>query len=220
MDSIEIEAKTVEEAISIACEQLGRAKEQLSIEVLQEASNKIFSFMSGKKAKIRATVIRSQPDRRPAAPAEIGQTLKEMLETIAHAIDPAASVELLQDDEGIALNIKADGSGIFIGKRGQTLDALHYLMNKIKMKYCDDSVSLTVDSESYRARHKQNLESLAKQLGSKAKKRNGPVTTNPLNSSDRRIIHITLKNDTDLTTWSKGDGAFKKVIIAPKESAQ
>ena len=226
MDSIEIEAKSVAEAITIACEELKTKHENLTIEVLQEAPNKIFAFMSGRKARIRATLIPAMPAAR-SVPSAVGVRnadaegkLQEVLETIARHIQPGASVEVRNNDDGIVMNIIGDGSGIFIGRQGQTLDALQYLINKIKMRYSADAVPVTVDSEAYRARHDESLANLAVKLGDKAKKRGGPVTTNLLNPAERRIIHLTLQKDADLTTWSKGEGVLKKVIIAPRQEAK
>ena len=224
MGSIEIEAKTVAEAITIACEELKTTKDNLTVEVLQEAPNKIFAFMSGKKARIRATLIPAKAAAPPARTitaadsASASARMQEVLETIARHIQPGASVEARTNDDGIVLNIIGDGSGIFIGRQGQTLEALQYLINKIKTRYSDDSLPITVDSESYRARHDESLANLAMKLGDKAKKRGGPVTTNLLNPAERRIIHLTLKKDSELTTWSKGEGVMKKVIIAPRQA--
>ena len=223
MDSIEIEAKTVDEAISIACEQLKTAQENLSIEVLQDAPSKIFAFMSNRKAKIRATVV-PKAQERSAGKSEISSNiearLKETLETIVRYINTSATVAIQRDESGIVFNIIGDGSGLFIGKQGQTLDALQFILNKIKGRYADDALPVTVDSEAYRARRTESLVSLARQLGDKAKKRKGPVTTNLLNPAERRIIHLALEKDSTLTTWSKGEGVLKKVIIAPKQSAK
>ena len=224
MDSIEIEAKSVAEAITIACEELKTKHENLTIEVLQEAPNKIFAFMSGRKARIRATLIPAMPAARSVPSAVVVRNadaegkLQEVLETIARHIQPGASVEVRNNDDGIVMNIIGDGSGIFIGRQGQTLDALQYLINKIKVRYGADAVPVTVDSEAYRARHDESLAILAVKLGDKAKKRGGPVTTNLLNPAERRIIHLTLQKDADLTTWSKGEGVLKKVIIAPRQA--
>ena len=223
MDSIEIEAKTVDEAISIACEQLKTLQENLSIEVLQDAPSKIFAFMSSRKAKIRATLISAAQKRstgKPEISADIEARLKETLEKIVKYINAAATVSVQRDESGIVFNIMGDGSGLFIGKQGQTLDALQFILNKIKARYADDALPVTVDSEAYRSRRTESLVSLARQLGDKAKKRKGPVTTNLLNPSERRIIHLALEKDADLTTWSKGEGVLKKVIIAPKQSAK
>jgi spoIIIJ-associated protein len=223
MDSIEIEAKTVDEAISIACEQLKTLQENLSIEVLQDAPSKIFAFMSSRKAKIRATLISAAQKRstgKPEISADIEARLKETLEKIVKYINASATVSVRRDESGIVFNIMGDGSGLFIGKQGQTLDALQFILNKIKARYADDALPVTVDSEAYRSRRTESLVSLARQLGDKAKKRKGPVTTNLLNPSERRIIHLALEKDADLTTWSKGEGVLKKVIIAPKQSAK
>jgi spoIIIJ-associated protein len=223
MDSIEIEAKTVDEAISIACEQLKTPQKNLTIEVLQDAPSKIFAFMSNRKAKIRATLISGAQERRsnkPGINADIEARLKETLETIVKYINASATVTVQRDESGIVFNIMGDGSGLFIGKQGQTLDALQFILNKIKARYADDALPVTVDSEAYRARRTESLVSLARQLGDKAKKRKGPVTTNLLNPAERRIIHLALEKDAELTTWSKGEGVLKKVIIAPKQSAK
>ena len=223
MDPIEIEAKTVDEAISIACEQLKTPQENLTIEVLQDAPSKIFAFMSNRKAKIRATLIAETQARnssKPEVSADIEARLKETLETIVKYINASATVAVQRDESGIVFNIMGDGSGLFIGKQGQTLDALQFILNKIKGRYADDALPVTVDSEAYRSRRTESLVSLARQLGDKAKKRKGPVTTNLLNPAERRIIHLALEKDTEITTWSKGEGVLKKVIIAPKQAAK
>jgi len=126
-------------------------------------------------------------------------------------------VKVNTEDEEPVLNIIGDGSGIFIGKKGQTLTALQFVLNKIRLNQLSDLPHVTVDSESYRSRHKNAIISLANRLSEKAKQRNGPVSTNPLNPSDRRIVHMELKKDSGLTTWSKGEGSLKRVIIAPKK---
>jgi len=223
MDPIEIEAKTVDEAISIACEQLKTPQENITIEVLQDAPSKIFAFMSNRKAKIRATLIaetQARSSSKPEVNADIEARLKETLETIVKYINASATVAVQRDESGIVFNIIGDGSGLFIGKQGQTLDALQFILNKIKGRYADDALPVTVDSEAYRSRRTESLVSLARQLGDKAKKRKGPVTTNLLNPAERRIIHLALEKDADLTTWSKGEGVLKKVIIAPKQAAK
>lgn len=171
------------------------------------------SFFSGKKAKIRASL--TDPSLQPDQDAV--RTLKEILQTIVKEILSEASVEVRTERGETFLNIVGDGSGIFIGKRGQTLEAFQYLINKIRMNKFRQFPHITVDSESYRSRHIEALVSLAGRLSEKAKERGGPVTTNPLSPADRRIIHMTLKKDAELTTWSKGEGNLKKVIIAPRQ---
>jgi spoIIIJ-associated protein len=213
MQSIEIKAKTIEEAVSKACEKLNTTEDKLRIEIIENTSSKMMSFFSGKKAKIRASL--TDPSLQPDQDAV--RTLKEILQTIVKEILSEASVEVRTERGETFLNIVGDGSGIFIGKRGQTLEAFQYVINKIRMNKFRQFPHITVDSESYRSRHIESLVSLAGRLSEKAKKRGGPVTTNPLSPADRRIIHMTLKKDAELTTWSKGEGNLKKVIIAPRQ---
>jgi spoIIIJ-associated protein len=216
MQPIEVEAKTVEEAIALACRQLQTTEDKLGIEVLEQTPGKIRSLFSGRKAKIRASLKNNLcPDTEA-----IGDSLngfKILLERIIKEIDPAARLEIIQQDEEIVFNIIGDGSGIFIGKKGQTLEALQYLLSKVRMRQSADMPHVIVDSEGYRSRHIKNLGDLAIRLSEKAKKNGRPVTTNPLNAADRRIIHMTLKKDPELTTWSKGEGVMRKVIIAHRQ---
>ena len=145
------------------------------------------------------------------------EKLKDILENIVKEIDSNAYVKVNTDEEEPVLNIIGDGGGIFIGKKGMTLTAIQFLLNKIRLNKLNDLPHVTVDSESYRSRHKNSIIALSKRLSEKAKKRNAPVSTNPLNSSDRRIVHMEMKKDPELTTWSKGEGNLKRVIIAPKK---
>jgi spoIIIJ-associated protein len=216
MHPIEFEAKTVEEAIALACKQLQTTENNLGIEILEQTPGKIRSIFSGRKAKIRAELKSSMADGNEPAGDSL-QSFKILLERIIKEIDPAARLEILQQDGETVFNIIGDGSGIFIGKKGQTLEALQYLLSKIRMRQSADMPHIIVDSEGYRSRHIKNLVGLAIRLSEKAKKKGGPVSTNPLNAADRRIIHMALKKDSELTTWSKGEGGMRKVIIAPRQ---
>jgi spoIIIJ-associated protein len=214
MQSIETEAKTVQEAIIIACDQLKTTEENLNIEIIENPSSKLFSIFSSKKAKIKATLLNTNTKSNLNGSLD---KLKDILENIVKEIDANAYVKVNTDEEEPVLNIIGDGGGIFIGKKGMTLTALQFLLNKISVNKLNDLPHVTVDSESYRSRHKNSIIALSKRLSEKAKKRNAPVSTNLLNSSDRRIVHMEMKKDPELTTWSKGEGNLKRVIIAPKK---
>jgi spoIIIJ-associated protein len=214
MQSIETEAKTVKEAIIIACDQLKTTEENLKIEIIENPLSKLFSIFSSKKAKIKATLLNTSTKLDLNGSLE---KLKDILEDIVKEIDAKATVKINTDEEEPVLNIIGDGGGIFIGKKGMTLTALQFVLNKIRLNKLNDLPHVTVDSESYRSRHKNSLIALSKRLSEKAKKRGTPVSTNPLNSSDRRIVHMEMKKDPELTTWSKGEGNLKRVIIAPKK---
>lgn len=217
MQSVEIEAKTIEEAIALACEKLSATREQLNIEIIEQGPGKLMSLFSSKKTKIRAT--RSS---RPLSGTDTDavQAVQTVLEKIVTRIQAEATVAMEHLDDEILYTINGDGSGIFIGKHGQTLEAIQYLLNKIRLSRYRDLPHIQVDCESYRSRHLESMVELANRMSEKAKKRGAPVTTNPLSPGDRRIIHMTLKKDAELTTWSKGTGTLKKVIIAPRQSNQ
>jgi spoIIIJ-associated protein len=207
MSTIEVEAKTLEEAINQACEQLGKTKDQLEVEVLSDSSSKMFGFIGSSKIKVRATI---------AQPKVVGDTqnAKEVLENILQKFGAEASIEESEDDDCITLDIKGDGSGILIGRKGQTLDAFQYLVNKIVHRSPDARKQIVVDTEGYRQRRQKTLIDLAKRLGEKAKTKNVPVSTGPLNPFERRIIHLALQDDAGLTTKSKGEGTYRSVFIS------
>ncbi|SPD76168.1 R3H domain protein [uncultured Desulfobacterium sp.] len=142
---------------------------------------------------------------------------KDALEKILNLIPvEGASVTASQMDGIISLYIEGDKSGLLIGRKGRTLDALQFVVNKIVNKTLEKRTHVVIDSESYRQRRKEFLTQMALQMGSKAKKIKKPVVTNLLYPHDRRIVHLALKDDNELSTKSRGEGLFKKVIIIPK----
>ncbi len=128
-----------------------------------------------------------------------------------------AGVDLQEEPERILLNIKGDGSGLLIGRKGQTLDALEYLINKIVHKDAEDKKRIVVDTENYRSRREESLVRLAQRLGEKAKRLGRPVTISPMSAHDRRIIHLALEQDKTLRTRSTGTGLYRKIVISPEK---
>jgi spoIIIJ-associated protein len=210
MSSIEIEAKTMEEALTKASEQLGRSRDELEVEVISENSNKLFGIIGGSKVKIKASI-------REPRPEECTQLAKEVLENILYRFGVSTAVEVTEDSECINLEIKSDGSGILIGRKGPTLDALQYLVNKIARRSPDATKQIIIDTEGYRRRRKDTLIELAQRLGERAKAKDIPVSTSPLNPFERRIIHLALQDDAEVTTQSKGEGIYRSVVISPKK---
>ena len=157
--------------------------------------------------------ISEQEDEREDRVTWLRRTLGEILELMGIK----AYVEA-QDEEGkLLLEIKGDGGGLIIGKHGQTLDALQYIMNKIAAhRYRELKEKLVLDTENYRGRRIAALENMALRMREKVKKSRRAVTIGPLNPQDRRIIHITLSGDGDVQTESQGEGFYKKLVIAPK----
>ena len=209
----EFVGKTTEEALENASRELDLQPEELNFDILEPGSAGIFGLVGGKKAKIRVTL--EKPEE---AISENGvQLARESLEKILELIPVETTVYAEQTDGKIALRIEGDKSGLLIGRRGKTLDALQYIVNKIVNKALDKKTYVVVDSENYRKRREESLTQLALSMGDKAKKIKKPVSTNLLNPHDRRIVHLTLQEDIDLDTKSRGDGLLKKVVIIPKK---
>ena len=124
-------------------------------------------------------------------------------------------VTIEETPDTIILNIKGDGSGLLIGKRGQNLDAIQYIVNKSISKYADNRKMIVVDTEAYRKRREDSLLALAAKLAEKVKKSKKALTVGHMNAHDRRIIHLALQNDESLTTKSRGEGEFRKIVIMP-----
>jgi len=223
MKSVETEGKTTEEAIDKACEELAVSREDLEVEVLSNPSSG-FLGLGAKNARIRATVKEGAaprtPEARPSAALsdnQAAETAKKTLQDILRLLEVEANVDLKEDSERILLNIQGDGSGLIIGRKGQTLDAMEYLINKIVHKDAEDKKRIVVDTENYRFRREDSLVKLAQRLGEKAKRLGRPVTISPMSAHDRRIVHLALEEDKALRTWSTGTGLYRKVIISPEK---
>lgn len=142
---------------------------------------------------------------------------KEALENILALIPmEGTAVTATHQDGTINLNIEGDKSGLLIGRKGRTLDALQFIVNKIVNKSLEKRARVVVDSENYRERRKDFLIQMALRMGDKAKRIHKPVATNLLNPHDRRIVHLALRDDQELSTKGRGEGILKKVVIIPK----
>ncbi len=124
------------------------------------------------------------------------------------------------DAETVELEIKGDGSGILIGRHGQTLDALEYIVNRILARRIKDAAPISVETESYRARRRQQLHRMALSMGEKAKRERKPVRLDPMPARDRRVVHLALKEDPMITTRSTGEGLLRSIEIVPTESGR
>lgn len=212
MDYLEFEGKSTEEAITNACSHFQVPPEQLELEILSVGSPGIFG-LGGRKAKIRAA-LREEPQ------ASLLPQAQEILEHLLQKMDESGKVNGRQEEDRIILNIETGDAGLLIGKQGQTLEALQYLLTKILAQKGRRKVRVTIDVESYRARHDEALVQLAVKNGDKVKRSGKPITLNPMNPHDRRIVHLTLQGDKELKTLSRGEGLYKKVIIYPAKKKE
>ena len=207
MSSIEIEAKTTEEAIKKACEHFHLTEAELDIEVLESRSTGIFGLVGNRKAKIRVKI----RENNTIAVAE--ETLRKIISLMS--IDAKISAERKGDD--IVLNIEGNNTGILIGHKGRTLEALEFIVNKAVNKAAEKKVRVIVDTENYRQRKEESLKRLALKMGEQAKRTRKTVTIDSVNPHDRRIIHLALKGDNQVQTKSDGEGLFKKIYIIPNK---
>ncbi|MBI5118503.1 protein jag [Candidatus Poribacteria bacterium] len=246
MISIEVEGKTPEEAIQKALNVLGAAREKVKVEILEEGSKGLFGMIGSKQAKIKATLIEID-EMKPHAPQtefsprptvtavrpprpittereEIAlqdAPAKEVLEELLKLMGFQADIKQETTNEKIILTVQAgEDSNILIGRRGKNLNGIQYIVNRICSRKNERVKPIVIDVEGYRERRKDALESLARRLAAKAKSSRREIETEPLSASDRRLIHMALKDDNEVHTQSRGDGPFKNVVIKPKRDNQ
>ena len=205
MSSIEIEAKTTEEAIQKACEHLHLSQEDLDIEVLESRSAGIFGLVGNKKARIRVKI------KTDSSMLVAQETLERIISLMS--LDSKVTAEKKGDD--IVLNMEGNNAGILIGYKGRTLEALEYIVNRAVNKVAENRVRVILDSENYRQRKEESLRRLALKMSEQAKKTRKTATINAINPHDRRIVHLALKGDPHVQTKSDGEGLLKKVHIIP-----
>jgi spoIIIJ-associated protein len=148
------------------------------------------------------------------------ETAREVLQAILERIPVEVEISADTVEGSVYLDIKGDGSGLLIGKKGQTLDALQFIVNKIVNKFNPpgQKVEIIVDTENYRERKKENLREVALKAGEKAKKTHKPVPLEPMQASERRIIHMILAEDRDVYTKSYGEGQMRRLIVYPRKA--
>jgi len=230
MDSVEMEGDTIDQAIDKALRTLGVEREKISVDILTEGKRGILGF-GAQKARIRASIRKAafQPPAAQAggAPDEPGQPdwaarlerARSALSEILRLMAIEATVEARGEagGEDVVLEIKAENSGLLIGRKGQTLEALQYLVTRIAgERQANEESHIVIDIENYRERRRKSLEDMALRLGEKAKRQRKTVTVDALSAADRRVIHAALQDDPWLTTKSLGQGAYRRLLIIPE----
>lgn len=207
MDFIEISAKTVNDCITEACQKFSVTSEKLEYEVITEGSTGFLGF-NAKPAVIKARVKSSLEDN-----------VKEFLNKVFAAMNLTVIVNINynKEEKNMDIDLSGDEMGVLIGKRGQTLDSLQYLVSLVANKESDDYVRVKVDTENYRQRRKDTLENLAKNISFKVKRTKRSVSLEPMNPYERRIIHSALQNDRFVTTHSEGEEPFRRVVVTLKK---
>ena len=210
MEFIEITAKTVNDAITEACQKLSIPSSKLEYEVLEEGSTG-FLGLGAKAAKIKARVKEEEKT--------VDMVAKDFLTEVFKAMNLPVVLNIKYDDieRILDIDLAGDDMGVLIGKRGQTLDSIQYLVSLVVNKGKEDYIRVKLDTENYRQRRKATLENLAKNIAFKVKRTKRPVSLEPMNPYERRIIHSALQNDRYVTTHSEGDEPFRRVVVTLKK---
>ncbi len=244
MSSVEAEGRTLEEAVAEALKQLRVEREQAEIEVLSQAT-KGFLGIGGKKARVRATLrvplstrliepdtepirqregmrstnvpLTTEEDEAALPPKEMGEKASTVLKEVIRLMGIEAALSFDVHDGEALLTITGGPANVLIGHRGQTLDALEYLLNRMVTRSEEGETHFVLDAEGYRERRRKSLESLALRLGERVKRRRKIVILSPLSPRERRIIHLALQGDPLVTTRSMGRGYFRRLSILPEE---
>lgn len=209
MEMITVTAKTVDDAIVQAAVQLGVSSDKLQYEIIEKGSTGILGGLIGAKpAVIRAKKVET-----------IDEKATDFLESVfdAMGLHVEIDVKLNEEEKELDVNLSGEEMGILIGKRGQTLDSLQYLVSLVVNKETDEYLRVKLDTENYRERRKETLETLAKNIAYKVKRTRRSVALEPMNPYERRIIHSAIQNDKYVFTRSEGEEPFRHVVVALKK---
>ena len=209
MEFVQFSAKVLDDAITEACTHFIVTSDKLEYEIVEEGSTGFLGLKS-KPYVIKARVKEEEKT--------VEDQAKEFLADVFQAMNLAVVVDAKYDEveKNLEINLTGDEMGVLIGKRGQTLDSLQYLVSLVVNKGTGDYIRVKVDTEDYRQRRKETLENLAKNISFKVKRTKRSVSLEPMNPYERRIIHSALQNDRYVTTHSEGEEPFRRVVITLK----
>lgn len=207
MEFIEVSAKTVDDAITEASIKLGTTSDKIEVEVIEKGSTGFLGIKS-KPAIIKARKKNDTVDN-----------IREFLENVFSAMNMEVTIDIkkAEDDKVYEVELSGKEMGLLIGKRGQTLDSLQYLTNLAVNKHSDGYIKVKLDTEDYRQRRKDTLENLAKNIAYKIKRTKRPVSLEPMNPFERRVIHSALQGDRYVETHSEGEEPFRHVVVTLKK---
>lgn len=240
MEYIEFKGTTKNDAITEACTYFSIPSFELDYKIIEEGKTG-FLGIGARPAVIKARVKEKSETvtetAKPAVKAEetpvetnvkaaavkvdnidVEAAAKKFLDDVFKAMDLTVNIEMKYSESLNTLDVELSGEemGVLIGKRGQTLDSLQYLISLVVNKGTGEYIRVKVDTENYRERRKETLENLAKNISYKVKRTRRPVSLEPMNPYERRIIHSALQNDRYVTTHSEGEEPFRRVVVVPK----
>jgi spoIIIJ-associated protein len=239
---LEFKGKSVQKAVAAAAEALGIPEKKLQYDILSHGSTGIFGLAGFKKARIRVhssqaaalpqestlidegplqeTVAEKAEDTEPLASDDIIRLGKGVLRRIVDAISPESQITVQQTERRIKFSIEGGQSGILIGKRGQTLEAMQVIVDKAIRRVNGANIRLEIDVEDYLSKKKAGLVRTAERLADKVKTKGRPSSIGYLNAQDRRVVHLALKNNPNVRTKSVGEGPVRKLMIYPRHKSR
>lgn len=232
MDHVEAEGETIDEAIENALKTLGEARERVTVEILTDWKRGILGI-GASKARVRVSLrraldldVEAREEKQPPVDRTTNERVsaveergRDILAEILRLMGVQATIEIKTGETGeeIVFNIRGENGGLLIGRRGQTLEALQYILTRaVGERHGTEGPQLIVDTENYHERRKKTLEDMALRLGEEAKRKRKTVSIDSLSARERRIIHLTLEDDPWLTTKSLGKGAYRRLLIIPE----
>jgi len=205
MKSIIVEKPTVDEAVKSALEELSSEINEVKIEILKEPSKGILGILGSKVAKVKVTIVNGPEEK-----------AREYIDTVFAKMDIDVEYEITFASNILKVEItKVDeeDKGIIIGKRGNTLDEIQFLLSLIVNKKRENYVKTIVNVEDYRQKREETLKKLAKKTADKCRYYNKKIRLEPMNPYERRVIHATLQDEKDIITYSEGEEPFRKVVV-------
>jgi len=209
-DSVVMTAKTVEEAIEIALLELDADREEVEVDVVSKGKAGILGI-GGEPAKVRVTRIMDSGGEAGSGLRAVNKIMKLMDVEAQATIRTSGS----GPEEPSIIDVQGTDAGLLIGRRGETLQALQFVVNMIVSRELDRRTTVLVDVEQYRMRRQQNLESMAERMAERVVSSGRPMSLEPMSAADRRIIHMALSSNGNVSTESSGEGRDRKITITP-----
>lgn len=233
--------KTIEDAIQAALTQLNTTRSKISYRVLEEPSKGFFGLIGVRNAKVEVTLIeeevpekekeetlfsdfamdpvdekieQEEKPRKVLSEQEAVEEAKKFLLNVLETMGLNADVELLTRDGNYLFNMYGEGLGLIIGRRGQTLDSLQYLVNTVANRYSEKRIRIILDAENYRSKRKETLEQLAERIANQVRRSGKPVRLEPMNPAERKIIHTYLQGRKGICTYSEGTEPYRRIVIS------
>ncbi len=222
MKEIEVEGKTVEEAISKALSELKADMDQVDIKIINEGKAGLFGLMGATPALVKVSL------RETAGNNEISDQAKTIINTILAKMQIDGETKIAVEDNNIKVDVESLDSALLIGKKGQTLEAFQYIVNLIINKEIkagtykgitlENKYKIIIDTEGYLIRREEALAKMAKNMAEKVKQSGIKIALEPMSAHDRRVIHLALQETTGIKTESEGEGSFRRIVVYPVET--